>query len=186
MNLPTKITLARILIVPFIVVTFYVNFPAHMLVAALLFTIASCTDFVDGKLARKRNEVTDFGKLLDPVADKVLAAFAMIMVACAGLLYNPYGVILVCIITSRELLIGVFRVVAATSGIVLAADKWGKLKTIFLNISLPIVMIGGYSIIIKIAGNVLFFIGAVLAVVSGANYIIKNKTVIGCKEKGNG
>lgn len=181
MNLPTKITLSRIFVLPVITVFFYVVFPYHYLVAAILFALAALTDMIDGKLARKRNEVTSLGKLLDPISDKILACSVLIMIAANGdamLYYNPpVGVIAAAIIVAREILIGAMRTVAAGKGVILAADKLGKLKTIFLNVSLPILMIAELHIAVKIAGNVLFLVAFVLTVVSGVNYMICNRHI---------
>lgn len=178
MNLPTKITLSRILAVPLIVVLFYVKFPAHYLAAAIVFCLAAATDMIDGLLARKRNEVTPLGKVLDPIADKILDCFVMIMEAAGGMMFfYPCGVILCMVVVGREILIGAFRTLAAHKGAILAADKLGKLKTILLNVSLPVMMIGYLHISIKIVGNVLFAFAALFTVVSGVNYVVKNKHI---------
>jgi len=179
MNLPTKITLSRILVLPVIAVLFYVEFKFHYLIAAILFVLAAMTDMIDGKIARKRGEVTSLGKLLDPIADKVLACSLLIMESASGLMmYNPAGAILVAVIVAREISIGAFRTLAAHKGEILAADKLGKIKTVFTNVSIPVIMIGDFHISICIIGSVLFAIAAVLTVVSGVNYIVKNKKVL--------
>ena len=181
MNLPTKITLSRIFMLPVITVFFYVVFPYHCLVAALLFALAALTDMIDGKLARKRNEVTSLGKLLDPISDQILACSVLIMIAANGeamFYFNPpVGVICTAIIVAREILIGAMRTVAAGKGVILAADKLGKLKTIFLNVSLPILMIADLHVSVKIIGNVLFLIAFVLTVVSGVHYTVCNRHI---------
>ena len=181
MNLPTKITQSRILLLPVITVIFYVVFPYHRLVAALLFVLAALTDIVDGKLARKRNEVTSLGKLLDPISDKVLACSVLIMIAANGdamFYFNPpVGVIATAIIVAREIMIGAMRTVAAGKGLILAADKLGKTKTIFLNVSLPILMIAELHTAVKIAGNALFLVAFVFTVVSGVNYMLTNRRI---------
>ena len=179
MNLPTKITLSRILALPIIVVLFYIRFEYHYLAAALVFVLAAVTDMIDGRLARKRGEVTSLGKLLDPIADKVLACTVLIMEAADGLMmYDPAGIILTTIIVAREIVIGAFRTLAAHKGEILAADKLGKLKTIFTNVSIPIIMIGGFHISIRIIGNVIFVVAAIFTVISGVNYILKNRHVL--------
>lgn len=181
MNLPTKITLSRIFVLPVIAVFFYVVFPYHYLVAGLLFALAALTDMIDGRLARKRGEVTDLGKLLDPISDKILACSALIMIAANGdaMLYcnPPVGVIATAIIVSREILIGAMRTVAAGKGVILAADRLGKLKTIFLNVSLPILMIAEFHTAVKIVGNVIFLLAFVFTVVSGVHYVVVNRHV---------
>ncbi len=178
-NLPTKITLSRILAVPLIVVLFYLSFPFHYLAAAIVFVLAAATDMVDGHLARKRNEVTPLGKVLDPIADKILACFVMIMEAASGdmMFFYPCGVILSMVIVGREILIGAFRTLAAHKGAILAADKLGKLKTILLNVSLPIIMVGSVHIAVKSIGNVIFALAALFTVISGVNYVVKNKHI---------
>ena len=181
MNLPTKITLSRIFLLPVVTVFFYVVFPYHYLVAGLLFALAALTDIIDGKLARKRDEVTSLGKLLDPISDKILACSVLVMIAANGdamLYFNPpVGVIAAAIVVAREILIGAMRTVAAGKGVILAADKLGKIKTIFLNVSLPILMISEFHVAVKIAGNVLFLIAFVFTVVSGVHYVAVNRGI---------
>ena len=185
MNLPTKITLSRILVLPVIVALFYVRFSYHYVVAAALFSVAAMTDMIDGKLARKRNEVTSLGKLLDPISDKILACTTLIMIAANGdamMFFNPpVGVIFTAIIVSREILIGAMRTVAASKGVILAADSLGKIKTIFLNVSLPIMMIAELHISVKIIGNVVFLLAFLFTVISGVNYVLKNKGILSDK-----
>jgi len=179
MNLPTKITLSRILALPIIVVLFFVRFEYHYLCAALVFVLAAVTDMVDGRLARKRGEVTSLGKLLDPIADKVLACGTLIMESAAGLMmFDPAGIILTISIVAREIVIGAFRTLAAHKGEILAADKLGKLKTIFTNVAIPIIMIGDFHISIRIIGNVIFVLASIFTLISGANYMIKNRHVL--------
>ena len=182
MNLATKLTLSRIVAIPAIVVLFYVVFPFHYLAAALLFVLAAITDMIDGKVARKRGEVTELGKLLDPIADKVLACTVLIMQAANGdamMLCNPpVGVICTALIVSREVLIGALRTLAAHKGVILAADKFGKVKTAFINSAIPIMMLAELHIAVKIVGNVLFFAGFVFAMISGVNYILANRSLL--------
>ncbi len=182
MNFATKLTLSRIVAIPAIVVLFYVVFPFHYLAAALLFVLAAITDMIDGKVARKRGEVTELGKLLDPIADKVLACTVLIMQAAGGdamMLCNPpVGVICTALIVSREVLIGALRTLAAHKGVILAADKFGKVKTALINSAIPIMMISDLHIAVKIAGNVLFFAGFVFAMISGVNYILANRSLL--------
>ena len=179
MNLATKITLSRILALPIIVVLFYVPFAYHRLVAAVVFVLAAITDMIDGKVARKRGEVTSLGKLLDPIADKVLACSLLILEAASGLMmYDPAGIILTAIIVAREIGIGAFRTLAAHKGEILAADKFGKLKTIFTNVAIPVIMIGELHDSIRIAGSAIFALAALFTVISGVNYIVKNRQVL--------
>lgn len=187
MNLPTKITLSRILAVPVIMVLFYVVFPYHYIVATAVFAIAALTDMIDGKMARKRNEVTALGKLLDPIADKVLACSLLVMLAANGdqmMYFNPpVGVILTAVVVTREILVGAFRMIAAHQGRILAADKLGKVKTVCLNIAIPVMMASEVHVSVKIIGNVLFAVASVLTVLSGVNYIVGNREVLSEEEK---
>lgn len=200
MNLPTKVTVSRMFAVPLIAVAFYVEFPFHRLVASIIFVLAACTDMIDGNLARKRGEVTDIGKILDPIADKVIVAFSLVFIVAEGdvLLFAPYGAIFTAMILTREILIGAFRTIAAGRGVVLAADKWGKLKTIALNTAIPVLIIARFSLGaqnaflrihsqnwinnfelgLKISGNVLFYLATFLAVFSGINYVLKGTRLI--------
>ena len=187
MNLPTKITLSRILALPLVMLLFYLHFPYHYVAAAAVFALAACTDMIDGRLARKRNEVTSLGKLLDPIADKVLACSVLIMEASCGdlmMFFNPpLGVIFTTVIVGREILIGAFRMLAARKGVILAADKLGKLKTIFLNVSLPIMMLSELHLAIKIVGNVLFAAAFLFTVISGVHYLVINRHLLTEEEK---
>lgn len=182
MNLPTKITLSRILAVPVIIALFYVSFSLHYVVAAAIFVLAAITDIVDGWIARKTGQVTTLGKLLDPIADKILSCSLLIMMAASGdkmMFFNPpVGVILTSVIVAREILIGAFRTIAAHKGVILAADNLGKFKTISLNVSIPFMMVSELHISLKIIGNVLFAVACALTVVSGVNYLVKNRGVL--------
>ncbi|MGI6701582.1 MAG: CDP-diacylglycerol--glycerol-3-phosphate 3-phosphatidyltransferase [Christensenellales bacterium] len=186
MNLPTKITLARIALIPVMVFFYYFTFAngINLIISGLIYALAGFTDYLDGHLARSRNEVTDLGKFLDPIADKVLVVAALFLIVEAKVL-KPYGLgaVLSGIIVARELMIGALRQIAASKGIVLAADRLGKTKTLFTNCSLPFLMAAGafaalnatlYDIIYYI-GYLLFIVAVIMTIVSGANYIIKNR-----------
>ena len=129
MNLPNKLTLLRIILVPFFIIAMLVNFPFHYLVAGCIFGIASVTDTLDGKIARSRNLVTDFGKFADPLADKILVLTALVCFLQVGLL-GSFGAIPVIIVLFREFAVSGIRLVAASSGKVVAANIWGKIKTV--------------------------------------------------------
>ena len=195
MNSATKMTISRVLLIPIFILFFYLDFIGHYFVATFIFVLSAITDILDGVLARKHNETTDFGKFLDPIADKMLAITALILLVDRGLMFAPYGAIMTSIIVAREIAIGMFRSVAATKGVVLGADKLGKIKTIFTNIAIPFMIGGGckYEVYpapeMTIVGTVfghlgftIFLIAFVLTVVSGINYILKNKHVY---EKGD-
>jgi len=131
MNLPNKITLIRLLLIPFFMAAFmlqmYGDYFAY--ISAGIFLAAALTDFLDGYIARKRNLVTDMGKFLDPIADKVLVAAALFLILGFGLVPPGWGVIFVTVIIAREFAVSALRMVAASKGKVIAADKTGKLKT---------------------------------------------------------
>lgn len=193
-TLATKITIARIfLIIPtlvFYIVAHYFGGTVYLalsIVGALLFAICCATDFVDGHIARKTNTVSMLGKLLDPLADKVVIVVMLFLVVlfndgldCGGVFKsNPLIIALLSgLILSRELMIGVFRSIAASRGLVLAADIFGKIKTIFLDVGVTTIMLAGLHPVIAWMGTVVFYIGAILAVVSGVNYVVKNKHVL--------
>ncbi len=189
-TLATKITIARMfLIIPtvvFYVVGMYVDkvYLAFMIVTAILYTILCSTDFVDGNLARKTNTVSDLGKFLDPLADKIIIVVMLFLIVYFndGLDYVFVGNGLVIsllggLILSRELMVSVFRAIAAKKGIVLAADVFGKIKTVFLDIGVAALLIAGLHPVISWIGTLTYYIGAIFAVFSGFNYIIKNKQV---------
>ena len=184
MNLPNKITMTRICLIPIVVLVFYLEMiPYNRSIAALLFIITALTDFIDGHLARKNNLVTNLGKFLDPIADKVLVIVMLFLLIEAGALPSPYGAIGCSLIVARELMIGGFRQVAAASDIVIAADKTGKIKTITQDISIVTLLIMGdvKSLIwqdFHILCYVIFGIAVVLTVYSGFNYIVRNRQVL--------
>ncbi|HBE10397.1 MAG: CDP-diacylglycerol--glycerol-3-phosphate 3-phosphatidyltransferase [Eubacterium sp.] len=182
MNLPNKITTFRAILVPFFV--FFMVFdkiPGNKWYALALFIIASFSDLVDGKLARKYNLVTDFGKFMDPLADKLLVCSAMIALCGLGRLYS----VVVIIMIGREFIISGFRLIAADNGRVIAASMWGKVKTVmqmimvcFLIADLGSEFTGTVHDAIGILEAVLVVVSTLLAIVSLLDYISKNKDVI--------
>ncbi|MEG1509817.1 MAG: CDP-diacylglycerol--glycerol-3-phosphate 3-phosphatidyltransferase [Clostridia bacterium] len=198
MNLPTKITVSRILLIPIMIAVYCCKsvFDYYYIVATAIFVLASCTDFIDGHIARSRNMVTDLGKFLDPIADKILVVVGMIMLMGMQVLPDYFGVITISIILSREFIIGVFRQIAASKGCVLAADKLGKAKTIVTCTAIPMLMLAPLAapsikivaihyigLVFYWGGLALFLIATLLTVVSGINYILKNKTVLQDKKE---
>lgn len=134
MNLPNKLTLLRVFLIPFFLLCMYINFPFHYLAALVIFSAASITDALDGKIARSRNLVTNFGKFLDPLADKVL-----VLAALAVFVEIPdirIGAVPLIIISAREFMVSGLRLLAANSGVVVAAGIWGKLKTAFTMVAI--------------------------------------------------
>ena len=175
MNLPNKLTVLRIIMVPFFVFFMLTDFAgdAGKWIALVLFCLASLTDMLDGKIARARNLVTNFGKFMDPLADKLLVCSAMICLIPAGKL--PAWVVIV--IIAREFIISGFRLVAADSGIVIAASYWGKFKTVS-QMFMVIVLIADLGGVFDTVGTVLIWIALILTVVSLIDYIAKNVEVL--------
>ena len=175
MNLPNKLTVIRMIMVPIFVLFMLTNIggEANKWIALVLFCVASFTDFLDGKIARARGLVTNFGKFMDPLADKLLVCSAMICLIEMGKL--PAWVVIV--IIGREFIISGFRLVASDNGIVIAASYWGKFKTVFQMI-MTIVMIADLGGIFDTIGVVLMWIALALTIISLIDYVAKNKQVL--------
>lgn len=175
MNLPNKLTVLRVLMIPFFVVFMLMDIVPGMdkWIALAIFGIASLTDLLDGKIARKYNLVTNFGKFMDPLADKLLVSSAMICLVEMGRL--PAWIVIT--IISREFIISGFRLVASDSGIVIAASYWGKFKTVFQMVMI-IVMIMDLGPAFVMLENILIYVALILTVVSLIDYIAKNKEVL--------
>ncbi|MCM1437946.1 MAG: CDP-diacylglycerol--glycerol-3-phosphate 3-phosphatidyltransferase [Roseburia sp.] len=202
MNLPNKLTISRVIMIPVFILFFYLNFTGHMFVAFGVFLIASLTDLLDGKIARKYNLVTNLGKFLDPIADKVLVLSALTVFLTAPWIFTgflDYWALIVAgcgvaVILAREIIVSGFRMVAADAGIVIAADKIGKYKTVMQDIAVAVLLIGaGFTEliptvniaafttcakVINYAGLVCFAVSVILTVISGVNYIVKNIRVL--------
>ncbi|MBQ8279450.1 MAG: CDP-diacylglycerol--glycerol-3-phosphate 3-phosphatidyltransferase [Roseburia sp.] len=171
MNLPNKLTIFRcFLIVPFVVLFL----SGYDLIATIIFVVASFTDFLDGNIARKYNLVTNFGKFMDPLADKLLVCSALICLVEMGRLEAW----IVLIIIAREFIISGFRLVASDNGVVIAASYWGKFKTVFQMIMVIVLMLNIQNDIIIFIGEVLVWISLVLTIVSLVDYIAKNIDVL--------
>ncbi len=175
MNLPNKLTVLRVLMVPFFVFFMLtdVGGDANKWIALVLFCVASLTDMLDGKIARARNLVTNFGKFMDPLADKLLVCSAMICMITTGQL----AAWIVIIIIAREFIISGFRLVAADAGIVIAASYWGKFKTV-AQMAMIIVLIADFGGVFDIIGTALIWISLVLTIVSLVDYVAKNIQVL--------
>lgn len=194
MNLPNKLTVSRMIMIPLFILFFYLRFYGHYFTALAVFALASFTDFLDGFIARKYKLVTNLGKFLDPVADKILVAAAMIVLLTEPSFFNivgNWGIICagccVSVILGRELLVSGFRMVAADAGIVIAADKVGKFKTVAQDFSIVFLLVaaGFGEFFDGIAIDILYYIGlslfalaTLLTVISGINYIVKNVEVL--------
>ncbi|MBO5449957.1 MAG: CDP-diacylglycerol--glycerol-3-phosphate 3-phosphatidyltransferase [Lachnospiraceae bacterium] len=196
MNLPNKLTLSRVIMVPFFVV-FILLVPKFLYfkwIALAIFIIASLTDLLDGKIARKYNLVTNFGKFTDPLADKLLVCSALIAMSSLGVI--PAWITIV--IIAREFIISGFRLIAAEKGVVIAASMWGKWKTTFQMVMLCVQMVvmnqyvsvngnnaadGLYVVtpfyqVLMMIGSITMYIALILTVVSLIDYLLKNKDVL--------
>ncbi len=202
MNLPNKLTVLRIVLVPFMVAAILIEFPFHYLVAGLIFGAASLTDYFDGKIARERKLITNFGKFADPIADKILVVSALVCFLSKGLC-DP---VIILIVLFREFVVTSVRLSAASQGKVVAANMWGKAKTVsqiiaivgvfvlqvllevleYLTsgLSLPLLELSTYlkytfleGVFFNI-GEVMLWISVVFAVISGVKYVLDNKDAI--------
>lgn len=182
MNLPNKLTLLRVILVPFFLLFMYLNIPFNYVIALVIFAMASITDAMDGHIARKNNLVTNFGKFLDPLADKVLVISALCVFVQMSQV--PMGAIPLIIIIAREFMVSGLRLLAADSGVVVAAGIWGKLKTAFTMVTIIAILLWlsiaenlGFDIADSVCKAVdiitiaLVWISTALTVISGAVYL---------------
>ncbi len=176
MNLPNKLTLFRVVLIPFciffLLAPFFKGYGNY--IATAIFIVASLTDMLDGQIARRRNLVTNFGKFMDPLADKLLVCSTMIALITLGKI--PSWVVM--IIIAREFIISGFRLIASDNGIVIAASYWGKCKTVCQMVMVIVLMLQIPLRVFDIIGTVLVYLSLVLTVVSLIDYIIKNKDVL--------
>jgi len=177
MNLPNKLTIIRmILVVPFVLVMLIGRCEgASRWIALTIFIVASLTDMLDGKIARKYNLITDFGKFMDPLADKLLVCSALICLVDLNRLYAWVCLIII----AREFIISGFRLVASDNGIVIAASWWGKTKTVFQMIMIILLIINFQARPLQILTKSVVLVSCALTVISLVDYILKNKQVIG-------
>lgn len=176
MNLPNKLTIFRVILIPFFVVFLLLD-PSNQTyryIADAIFIIASLTDMLDGKIARKYNLVTNFGKFMDPLADKLLVSAAMICLIATGQL----AAWIVIVIISREFIISGFRLIASDNGIVIAASYWGKFKTVFQMLMIIVLIANIQLPFFTVLGTILIYVALVLTIVSLIDYIVKNKDVL--------
>ena len=171
MNLPNKLTIARIIAVPFFIAAYYLEW---YLVAFLIFIAASFTDMLDGKIARKYNLVTNFGKIMDPLADKVLVYSAFCL-----MVPDPVPGWMLIIILAREFLVAGVRTVAASEGIVIAAAMSGKIKTVLQMVAVCMLLIAPVinTSWFLILGKIVLWAALVMTVISGVQYVVDNKQV---------
>ncbi|MDD4832464.1 MAG: CDP-diacylglycerol--glycerol-3-phosphate 3-phosphatidyltransferase [Clostridia bacterium] len=194
MNLPNKISIVRIVLIPVMTVVYLLNFNYAALWATNIFIIAALTDFLDGYIARKYNMVTDLGKLLDPIADKLLVLFALFLIAYDCPL-SPSWICAVfgAIIIARELLISIVRQIAASKNVIIHANIYGKAKTFVQDIAIPLLFLTKFFFILKTtmsstlyttiynvvyyAGYIMITIATILTIISGIVYLVQNKSV---------
>ena len=176
MNLPNKLTCFRVVLIPFFVffmmAPFFEGYGNY--IALVIFIVASLTDLLDGKIARKYHLVTNFGKFMDPLADKLLVCSAMICLIQTGQL----AAWIVIIIISREFIISGFRLIASDNGVVIAASYWGKFKTTFQMLMVITLILNLPHTWFQALGTVLIYVSLALTIISLIDYIVKNKDVL--------
>ena len=177
MNLANKLTILRVILIPIFLVVLmseFISSPYNRYIAILIFVIASLTDMLDGYIARSRNLITNFGKFMDPLADKLLVSAAMIAMVEMGDL--PSWVVI--IIISREFTITGFRILAIEANKVIAASWWGKVKTTIQMVMIIYILFDFKGFIFDIIANILIMLATIFTIISGIDYIIKNKDVL--------
>ncbi len=200
MNLPNKLSLARIFMIPVFIALYFLPYAFAPYAALAVFVLAAFTDFLDGYIARKYNMVTDLGKLLDPIADKILVTAALFCVTATNVLYTENFAwsavfLAVCgtVIIARELLISAVRMIAAAKGAVIQANIYGKIKTVLQDISLPALIIlqargldkilpSAFYDVIWWIGLAVFSLATIMTVISGVIYLIQNRSVFSEKK----
>ena len=191
MTLPNKISIVRILLIPIIIFFFFATFIPYGInyfVASGLFILAAYTDALDGHIARKYNLVTTLGKFLDSIADKLLATVTIILISCSNLFSSYIGSAVLIIIVSRDLIIDMLRQISASKNVIIAADWFGKIKTIVIDIALPVLLVAfGLATlnVNQLAYNIVYYTGlsllivaTILSLLSGINYIVRNRKML--------
>ncbi len=185
-NVPNYLTILRILLIPIMIAVFYIpQIPYRFTISAGVFLLAAFTDFLDGYIARKYKLVTDLGKFLDPIADKILVLTALVIMLTEPSVFGIYnetiskiaGGVGVSIIVAREMTVSVLRMIAATKNKVLAAEKVGKIKTFITDVAIVMLLVGVEFPFLNNVAFVLYLISVILTVYSGTVYLIKNKDV---------
>ena len=173
MNLPNKLTMFRVILIPFFVVFLLVDITTcDKWIALAIFIVASLTDLLDGKIARKYNLVTNFGKFMDPLADKLLVCSALICLVSLG----KIAAWMVIVIIAREFIISGFRLIASDNGVVIAASYWGKFKTTFQMVMICLMIADIEQI--GLVTDIVMWVAVILTVVSLVDYLVKNKDVM--------
>lgn len=177
MNLANKLTIIRIFLVPIFLIFFTVeSIPYGSAIATIIFIVASLTDQLDGYIARSRNQITNFGKFMDPLADKLLVITALVSLVELQFI----GAWIAIIIIARELAVTGLRTIAASNGIVIAASWWGKVKTVT---QMTAIIVALLSIVfnlswMQIIAKICMYIAAAATIISGVDYFVKNKNVL--------
>ena len=195
MNLPNKITIARIILVPIMMLMPYIGITAQTsfglpvvnIVILIIFLVASFTDYLDGHIARKRNIVTNFGKFLDPIADKLLVLAALVMLVESGIIPGWIPII----ISAREFMVSAIRMLVATEGRVIAASKLGKIKTVTQMVAISLAFLdtnyfmsfvsgglAGFAFVLNILMSVAMMLAVIATIWSGVDYFMKSKDVV--------
>ena len=175
MNLPNKLTILRMILVPVFVIFMLLPIPFGRILALIVFIAASLTDTAAGYIARKYDLVTDFGKFMDPLADKLLVCAAMICLIET----NQLPAWIVIVIISREFIISGFRLVAADNGIVIAASMWGKVKTVCQMLMIVCLVWDLHLFWFWVLEQILIYLALILTVISLVDYLYKNRSVLG-------
>lgn len=175
MNLPNKLTMFRVVLVPVFIAFMMAPIPYNRIWALIVFIVASLTDTADGYIARKYNLVTDFGKFMDPLADKLLVCSAMICLIDTGQL--PSWIVI--IIIGREFIISGFRLIAVDNGVVIAASMWGKAKTVSQMIMIILLLCNFPLFAFRVLEQIAIYLALVLTVISLVDYLYKNRSVLG-------
>ena len=178
MNLPNKLTMARVIMIPFFVIFMLTGWggEASKWISLAIFIVASLTDLLDGHIARKHNLVTNFGKFMDPLADKLLVCSALI--CFVAIPSGPMPAWVVIVIMSREFIISGFRLVASDAGVVIAASYWGKIKTVVQMLMSILLIFNFEGSVINIVENVFIYAAVILTVISLIDYMVKNRNVM--------
>ncbi|OLS01775.1 CDP-diacylglycerol--glycerol-3-phosphate 3-phosphatidyltransferase [Tissierella creatinophila] len=181
MNLPNKITFSRVLLVPIFIIMFYIDIPNNQIYAGIIFIIAALTDTLDGYLARKNAQITNLGKFIDPLADKLLVSAALILLVESGAI--PGWVVVT--IIAREFTITGFRIIAASEGVNIAASSLGKFKTITQLIAIILLLFNNiffekFNIPMD---QIFLYISLIFTVLSGYDYIYKNRHTLNLSDK---
>lgn len=194
MTISNKLTISRMLVIPIMIIVLFIpilrdtttifNLSLAELLFGILFTLGSMTDWLDGYLARKRNEITTLGKFLDPIADKLLVITAMVYISIFRTEYISFWWILVLIVIFRELLVSAVRMLAANKQVVIAASWFGKIKTIVTMPTLVLILFNRFGLDSILGSNghyltdILFYISVLLTLLSGLDYLYQNRAVL--------